>query len=769
MDFARSPKRPVRLALAGPIAALLVAGAHAAEDPALALDLPAQPLSATLDSLARQAKVKLLYSDAAVRGLQAAALKGRYTLQQALDKTLSDSGLHSETVDRAIVAIKPRPPAPSKPDAKREDNSSFTLGTIEVLGKRTTGVLRTKDILTSVDIVNSPELLEKQNAEYSWGLFQNLPGVEITRFNQGTTSGKLSFRAFNGEGEVNAVKLLIDGIPSNSNDGNMPFIDAVFPLEIDTIEVVRGTNDPRYGLHSIAGNANIVTRQGGNYLKSRLTYGSFDTFEMQHFLGHEKDGFSQNYFAGYRSSSGYREHSDIDKFAFSGKWFYTPDNGRVRAGLIARWYDADAEEPGYLTLLQSREKPTFSNPFSKTDGSKRSVGQLSAHVDVDLLDNLSWSLKSYGNLFNERRWVKFSENVSQQERIADEVQYGALSSVTYRPEVPFLDDFSVEAGVDFQYQENTSQRYLTRERSRTSQTRDQRFDFYTYGGYIQSIIRPTSWLKIVPAYRADGIGGDFLNRLNERTAKIYDYGTVSQPKISAVLTPIEGYNLYANWGRTFQVGLASGAYKLNPLFGNLKPSINDGWETGIKFKPVDWVEGRVAYWEQTASEEVRRKLNDPLGDSENVGSTKRRGFDAQISVRPTRALNLWGAYALQEAKIVKSNATATVGKTLDHIPDFLFSGGIDYDITEDLKASIWANVGGDYFLENANKTGKFGDFALLNLRLGYQIRKYANLEFQVKNLTDQYYEYAWYDGAQTLHSPGDGIAFYGAANLQFDY
>ncbi|WP_379556418.1 TonB-dependent receptor plug domain-containing protein, partial [Pseudomonas sp. MD330_11] len=76
------------------------------------------------------------------------------------------------------------------------------------------------------------DILDKMQVNYSWELFIRAPGVLLTPFNQGTTSGKISFRGFNGEGEVNAVKLLIDGIPSNSNDGNMPFMDMIFPLEL---------------------------------------------------------------------------------------------------------------------------------------------------------------------------------------------------------------------------------------------------------------------------------------------------------------------------------------------------------------------------------------------------------------------------------------------------------------------------------------------------------------------------------------------------------
>lgn len=57
----------------------------------------------------------------------------------------------------------------------------------------------------------------------------------------------------------------------------------------------------------------------------------------------------------------------------------------------------------------------------------------------------------------------------------------------------------------------------------------------------------------------------------------------------------------------------------------LDPSINEGWEVAVKYALGDMFEGRIASWQQTATGEI--KLNDSLGDSENVGATRRRGFD----------------------------------------------------------------------------------------------------------------------------------------------
>lgn len=646
-------------------------------------------------------------------------------------------------------------------------NSTFTLGTVDVVTTQSGG-LPAKNVLTSVDILGK-NLIQNQNVNYAWELFNRVPGVLLTNFNQGSTSGKFSFRGFNGEGEINAVKLLIDGIPSNSNDGNMPFIDAIFPMNIESIEVVRGTNDPRYGLYSIAGNANITTTMGGTYANARVSHGSFGTTDIQTAAGYETGGFTQNYFIGYRTTDGHRDHSDLNKFSISGKWAYAPESGRYLIGASVRHFRSKAEEPGYLTFAESRARPFSTNVHNAFDGDTRITNQYSVFFDVNLLDNLFWTTKAYFNDFNDRRFVTFSANVSQQERVSNEKHYGVLSTLTYRPVVPFLHDFAIEAGADIEFQENRSNRYLTNQRVRTSQTRSQNFDFNVYGAYIQTILKPFESLKIVPAYRVDTIDGRFTNVLNGRKFAINDYDFIHQPKISVVYTPIQGYSLYGNWGRTFQVGVGADAYLIPPRVNDLKPSLNHGWEAGIKLNPVKWIEGRIAGWEQTASNEARRILNSPNNDSENIGRTRRQGVDVQFNIKPITEMELWATYTWQDTKILKagSGLDATQGKQIDHIPNHMASAGIEYQIIPELRFSMWGNYQSNYFLERTNSTGKFGGFIVANLGLAYQATRWANFDFQIRNINDEFYEYVWYDGSQSLHSPAAGRAFYGAVTVNF--
>lgn len=664
----------------------------------------------------------------------------------------------------AMAEVADEKPAPG---ATTTGDSTFVLGSVTVQAQQA-GKLSTKNLLTSVDVLGA-DRIEDKDVRNVWQLFGQMPGVLLTDFNQGTTSGKFSFRAFNGEGEINAVKLLIDGIPSNSNDGNMPFLDAIFPLEIASIETVRGTNDPRYGLNNIAGNASIHTLTGGNYAKGRVGYGSFNTLGTEAAAGIDNGTFSQNYFFGYRKSQGYRDHSDSDKVTVSGKWFYGPEDGSFRVGLMARYYSGNAQEPGYLTQADAHAHPTMSYAFNQTDEGTREMGQYSLHFDAELTPTLSWSNKAYLNTFRDRRWITFSAGVSQQERFTDEQQLGASSALTYRPRIGWLRDFALEGGLDMELQSNRSLRYNTVSQVRVKQTRDQDFDFDVYGAYVQAVIKPTDVLKLVPGYRVDIIRGSFTNQLTGQQYAINDYGTIGQPKISAVYTLADGYSLYGNWGRTFQAGVGAGAYKIPPRTADLAPSINDGWELGLKFSPRSWLEGRVAYWEQLASHEVRRKLNDPLGDFDNLGKTKRRGVDVQANLRPDSRLNFWVAYSYQMARITDPGPadSATQGNQIDHIPNHLVSGGIDYQATPELRLSVWGNAQSSYYLEKTNSTGKFGAYALLNLGLGYKINKSVTADVQLKNVTNRYYEYVWYDGTQSLHSPGARRSLFASLTVSY--
>lgn len=327
----------------------------------------------------------------------------------------------------------------------------------------------------------------------------------------------------------------------------------------------------------------------------------------------------------------------------------------------------------------------------------------------------------------------------------------------------------IEAGGDWQHQDNVSLRYNTSNRAVVAQTRDQAFSLDVGGAYVQAILEPASWLKVTPGWRLDRVGGGFRNRLNNTSAPINDYGTISQPKLSVAVTPADGVLLYGNWGKSFQIGLGSGAYLIAPRTVNLDPSINTGWEAGVKLAKGQALEARLAMWQQTATGEIKRKLNDPLGDSENVGATRRRGIDLQLSARPIPPLSLWGALTWQKTRIVTPDPATPqfAGNEIDHVPEWLFSAGVDIRPVDRLRLSVWGGGQGEYELTSGNDRGRWGASATVNAELAWQAIDKVELSLSLKNLTGSCSEYVWWDGAQTLHSPAQGRSGTVAVRLQW--
>ncbi|MEN9373789.1 MAG: hypothetical protein RIR79_1341 [Pseudomonadota bacterium] len=640
--------------------------------------------------------------------------------------------------------------------------TATVLGNVVISANK--GAVAPRQVFTSVNIVPS-ERIEEQATHYNWQLFEQVPGVQITRFGQGNTSGKFSMRGFNGEGEINAVKLLIDGIPSNSNDGNMPYIDLAPKLDVDGLEVVRGTNDPRYGLHNIAGSANILTKIGGNDRQVRVTAGSFGSREVQGVIGLDDGSFSQNYAFSYQKSDGHRTHSAAENKGLSGKWFINSEDKKSRVGLIVRGYEGKAEEAGYLTLAQTQADASQSPAHNASDEDKRTVTQIALQAEHQPSKALHLAAQIYRNGLNDRRFVKFSAGTSQQERLVDENHWGASSTLTWHRGETFLGNTTVIAGVDFERQDNRSERYNTNTQVRTSQTRNQQFDFYTAGAFVQGMIKPSAQWTFVPAWRVDKISGSYTNALNGKVYNINDYGLIHQPKLSAMYQASDALSFYGNWGKTFQVGVGTASYKVNQV-NDLEPSINQGWEAGMKFHPAAWLDGRVAFWGQTASNEARRKLNDPANDAENIGQTQRRGIDVELNARPNDKTRLWASASFQDSQIVLAEAANTVGKEIDHVPRQLINMGLEYQVSDAFKFGLWVNHQSDSYLERTNSTGKFGAYTLLNASAQYQINRNLSVDVQARNLTNQYHEYVWWDGTQSLHAPSAGRSLYASVTLR---
>lgn len=665
--------------------------------------------------------------------------------------------------------------------AQTVGDSVTTLGEVAVRPD-TRGPLTPSALLTSVDILGADKIAQ-QNVSQSWELIGQLPGIQLTETRMGAESGKATFRAFNGEGYINGIKVLIDGVPSNVNSGNQRFIDMVFPLELDYIEVVRGTNDPRYGLHNIGGNIHFGTRQGGNYSEARIGYGSGATREAQAALGRESDGFAQNYFLGTQASHGERAHAASDKVSLGGKWFLTSPDGALKAGVTARLYRHRAEEPGFLTAQELAQDRTQSAAKNAHDGDDRDMRQFAAHLDWQATPALFFSNRLYANRYDDDRRVTFTDrqdaslaNAPRQRRIWSEEQTGLVSTATWRADPAF----TLDGGVNVERQRNRYERYRypyavpTDFSQAGARSNDDRYTLNNVGGYVQAIVQASERLKLVPGMRVDRFTGHTALSTGAQ-GPLQDYGWIHQPKFSLVYSATDTVAVYANWGRTFQVltGSRAPAYLTAPGQAHFSPSINTGREVGVKFKPSPTTELRIAAWQQDATDEV---ANMPAtGTTVGLGQTRRRGLDLQASTRLSPQLKAWASHALQEARVVSAYTDQGVplaGKEVFNTPRHVSNVGVEFQANADLQLGLQGRAQGSYFIDSLNAKGKYGGFALLDANARYRLTPTTSLELQLKNLTNRRYVYAWDDtffwpagAGQAMFSPGNGRALFVALHV----
>lgn len=639
------------------------------------------------------------------------------------------------------------------------------LETMVIIGEEVDGV---KDY-SGLELAGAQDILTRDELEYehpddTLELFSKLPGINVARYNQGIINTDIGIRGFGTDGVTPHAKLLIDGIPSNIHNGYNE-LDQLFPLAIGSIQVFKGTSDVRYGLYNVAGSYNVFTRTDiSNDLQ--VTVDTFGSKEFQVYTGHESGALTHNYFLGYRDGDGYRDHTDLEKYSVSGRWAYDVfDDWTV--GLSIRFSGYEGDSPGYLDRATAASDPTSSPVYASQDGGDKEVNQFSVFAEK-ITDEFTFSIRSYFNDVYRNRFVRFSAGGSLRNRIDDQQIAGFASDASWN----LNDSFRIKAGLEFQNQEVDEKRYnavadassptgYASSPDLTSVRRDRVYDLQNLGAYLGFEHDVTDAFRWNAGLRFDKLYGDFEDRRAGTSADIEDFGILVQPKLNVFYDLKENVTLFANYGRTFQAPIGSALYSPGS-----DVSYNDGGELGIAYQPNSWSTFRLSAWYQLAENEYQDDQINYTGYRE-VGEVERRGVEFAFNYRLSDALNVWGNYAATMSEIREESAVypGTKGNEVRGTPNYTYSAGASYALTDALIARFVIDGQGDYYVNENNEGGKFGDYLILGLGADY-ITKFGTFSVQVNNLTDESYEYVYDfsdDASSTIHSPGDGI------NASFTY
>lgn len=278
---------PLHRAVYGALFSLAIASAvvpaHArADQPGAAQqiqrwNIPAGPLAAALEQMARRGGLNLSYDAASLEGKQTAGVNGSYDNSQALSLLLQGSGMQAQQQSANSFLLLPAVAAGSAMELGATSISSEMLGeTTEHSGSYTTGAVTIgkmpqtlRHTPQSVSVLTR-QRLDDQNITNLTTMMEQTPGVVVDY----TDSERVTY--YSRGYQIDAIQY--DGATVVQSSGGGSFIQSDSAI-IDRAEVLRGATGMLRGAGNPSGTVNLVRKRPTRDFQASgsVTAGSWDS------------------------------------------------------------------------------------------------------------------------------------------------------------------------------------------------------------------------------------------------------------------------------------------------------------------------------------------------------------------------------------------------------------------------------------------------------------------------------------------------------------
>lgn len=689
----------------------------------IALNIPAQPLGQALNELARQANLQMTFAAGLVAGKQAPAVSGSLTVQQALQRLLTGSGLTASVEGTAVVvtaapsalaeteAVLPAVTAKAAADtplASRQERG-YRNKRSSVSGFREQEVLDTPFSTTTI----SAEVIQDQQAKSLIDVIKNDPSV--TPADDPMWYDRVNVRGF----YLSVDAVFRDGFGIN-DQGSIALENKA------AVEINKGLSALRYGATSPGGTVNyVVKRPTSEPLRNiALTadgHGSHGAHaDLGGRLGEQRQfGYRINVAAEELRShvdafkgdkkfiSGFfdwqvndqlsleldLEHQRLDKISVRAPslwwWGWDEDAAAVAAARAAfprlgpKTYAAQswAKEPNEQTYAVARLN------YQLSDTWKTTFAVHDSSLKRDQNSSGVWSTVAPNGEYEAD--IYYSPNQERNYRAYQWVLQGDVRQGTMRHELAFGHDrlqrdmiypegVSKPIGFDNLFNPRGVPRppvgpadagptYLA------SRTRQQAW-FVTDNLVINSQWRVFGGLRHTSIQQYSGSAA-------APAVKTYDKSSLN-PTLGLVYKPAPAGTLYLSYAEGIELGgVVNGANYTNNN-QQLAPLESKQYEAGIK-----WEVGRDALV-TAAVFEINKGLeidvNNGNGTRTRVqdGRQVHRGVEFTASGRVTPELRLIAGLAVLDAEIRKTSNAALVGKKPQGVPDWQANLFADYALNQ---------------------------------------------------------------------------------------
>jgi len=788
---------PVLLALP-----VLVASKFAmAEEKVYSINIDAQPLSAALESLAKQTGVKPFLVNEVAQGKRVGAFSGQYRVKEALDRLLLGSGLSYTFTAEDAVVIKSNQPldntlsAVTVTDKYQQDAAGYIQVNSISATKTDTPIKQTPQ---SIQVIKRSLIDDQQSLNVSESL-KNVSGVVTNTSVLSPTFDQTRIRGFKAE-------QLVDGFTQYYNPG-----DRESTVNIDSIEVLKGTNGILYSGGSgspVGGVVNINSKlpKAYDFVEAGFKIGTYSYYQPYVDLNKVLNKNALFRFTGeYTNAGNYVHNIDTQRYNLNPSLTLTNHDSTslTLQGKISRWTQPDYQglpANGSITGNFRIPKTTFVGSDT-TPNSKSQFNSATALFDHKF--NQTWSV----NLKARYSQSDFDQNIQSlvglDSVVADKPfmapsTWGLMNTRLFQDQQERSFQGNLQAKFDYGVTKNTwligadhsdfrdkgfmgwdmnsladlSKGYIDLANPASSSKlpwsnpgagiNNQFVDNTTYGGYTQLQTTVYDRLHMLASVRIAHVGIDFLSTdpMAPRTASASE--TKPLPRIGAVYDLTDQFSLFINYNE----GMRGQPYA--NFVGKAQPEQSTTLEGGVKFDINKQLVGQLAGYQIDRSHVAVTDYTSPIFAAKAAGQQRARGIETDLTWQPLANISILANYAYTDAKFTDNLAGVAKGNQLALVPSNSGRLWVNYKFPQaalkgfSVGAGIYAQ--GEAYLSDNNqfKTPGFHSF---DTTVSYEHKQYK-LAASIKNLTDEnYYQPYGYLGGRVL--PAEGTTAYVTGSVRY--
>jgi outer membrane receptor protein involved in Fe transport len=639
------------------------------------------------------------------------------------------------------------------------------LNTVIVTGTRS--MRNIYDVPQRVEVVKS-EKLESMPSLTADNYLLSVPGVSVSRGASFFGTGDISIRGMGNE--PGRTLIMIDGVPLNKNDGGGVNWNAINPMDIKQIEVLKGPGSSIFGGNAMGGVVNIITPEPKEKLQGYLaqSYGTFKTYHTQAGLSGTNGKLYWAANGMYRTSDGYITAfaDEIDDYTVAS--FLDEYNIGVKVGYHLCKNQTIEVAGGYYSGKRGTGYDYTGYGF-ENDSLAADAGAYNTYTNMNARVKYQWNLKNESNfkliVYSQRENY---ENIKESLRNDAITRYDVLS---VRDDMGVLSSYNLKAGkfqkinigIDVRYGAvDAADTYVTSTDNVINQGK-----MNLIGLYIQDEIKlgetPFSVLAALRFDYADFFDGRFIveNPTNQ-TSFLQDFsGELNDAQFSAFSPGVsfqyyldKKFRAFAGYKKGYRTpvlddmcrtGRISGGMKIaNP---DLKPEYLDNFEIGtdiiVQDKLIISPSGFYSIgtdfhaYISTGDSIFLSGKNRPIIKKENIGKVNIYGAEINLSYEIIKNLyfNAGASYIITDIieyeRLDPANEEDLTGKELINQPKDMFNLSVIWK-NKIVNTAIYGVYKGEQWTNDVN-TEYIRNYNYFDVQLWRQIYKGLHASVMVYN------------------------------------